>query len=68
MNATPYMSKPGLYGMLYSFKIEIIPRDHGDDKYMIYRWAYDEEDAAERIAADPMIEGDDFQVLGRVRA
>ena len=68
MNATPYITKPGRYGTLYSFEIEVIPGDQGQAKYTIRRWAYDADHVAERLADDPMMDGDDFRIIGKVRA
>ena len=68
MTATPYCTKPGSAGTLYLFEIEIFPGDPGQAKYTIRRWAADAEHAAERIDGDPMVAGDDFRVVGKVRA
>jgi hypothetical protein len=68
MTGTPYLTKPGANGTLYSFEIEITPCDPGDAPYKVRRWAYDAEHAAERIDGDPMISGDNFRVIGKVRA
>ncbi len=68
MTGTPYCTKPGANGTLYKFEIEITPCDPADGKYMVHRWAYDAEHAAERIGGDPMIGDDNFRVIGKIRA
>lgn len=68
MNATPYITKPGADGTLYSFEVEVTPCDPGQAPYKVRRWAYDANHAAERVADDPMIDGDDFRIIGKVRA
>lgn len=64
----PLLTKPGRHGTLYSFEIEVVPADPGQARYTIRRWAYDEDHVADRLNDDPMMGGDDWRILGRVRA
>lgn len=63
-----HITKPGRHGTLYLYAVTITPCDPGQPPYTVRRWGYSADHACDRVADDPMTEGDDVGPAVRVRA